>query len=70
MKMSSLTCPHCHAVYEVAEALSVAGPPGRVDCSICGTPLAAWDEPRLRAFRLVIAPERKYPRVPAPAALA
>ncbi|CCE02754.1 hypothetical protein SSBR45G_73310 [Bradyrhizobium sp. SSBR45G] len=70
MKISSLTCPHCHAAYEIAESTSAVGAPGRADCGICGTPLAAWSEPKLRAFRLVVPPEHKYPRVPAPAPLA
>ena len=64
MKISSITCHNCGASYEVAESLSAPGRPGRAECNICGAFLADWREPRLRAFRLVVAPENKYPRVP------
>jgi hypothetical protein len=70
MKISSLTCPHCQAAYEVAESTSLVGAPGRTDCGICGTPLAVWNEPKLLAFRLVVPHEHKYPRVSVPAPLA
>jgi predicted Zn finger-like uncharacterized protein len=66
MKISSVTCPHCRAAYEVAESVSAKGNPGHVDCAICGNMLAAWDDAKLRAFRLVVPPEHKYPRVPTP----
>ncbi|MFC5322948.1 MJ0042-type zinc finger domain-containing protein [Bradyrhizobium oligotrophicum] len=66
MKISSMTCPHCRAAYEIAESTSAVGAAGRFDCGVCGTPLAVWDEPKLRAFRLEVPPEHKYPRVPTP----
>lgn len=66
MKITSITCPHCHASYDVAESVSAAGQPGHADCGICGTQLSSWHEPRLKAFRLVLPPEHKYPKVPAP----
>ena len=70
MKISSVTCPHCHAAYEIAESTSALGSPGQADCGVCGTLLVAWEEPSLRAFRLVVPPEHKYPRVPTPSCFA
>ena len=66
MKISDFTCPSCLASYEVAESLSVKGNPGRAQCSVCGGLLASWQEPRLRAYRLILAPEHKYSNVPVP----
>jgi len=66
MKISDTTCPSCLAAYEVAESLSVKGSPGRAQCSICGTLLASWQEPKLRAYRLILSPEHKYSSVPVP----
>jgi hypothetical protein len=50
----------------MAEATSLQGKPGQADCVICGALLARWQEPKLKAFRLVIAVENSYPTVPAP----
>jgi len=66
MKISSVTCPNCRACYEVAESMTAPGYPGQSNCTVCGTFLTAWKEPRLRAFRLIVPPEHKYPRVPSP----
>jgi len=67
MKMFTITCPNCQAVYEVAESTSAAGCPGRAVCAICDAFMTSWQEPKLRAFRLVSQqPEDKYPRVPTP----
>ncbi|MGB6400239.1 MAG: zinc-ribbon domain-containing protein [Bradyrhizobium sp.] len=66
MKMSDVTCPSCAASYELAESMSAKGNPGRATCSVCGGVLASWPEPRLRAYRLVLPPEHKYPSVPVP----
>jgi len=70
MKISNLSCPSCRAAYEVAESISATGYPGRAECAICGAFLTAWQEPKLRVFRLVVPPEHKYPRVPPPSSLA
>jgi hypothetical protein len=66
MKISDFTCPFGGSSYEVAESMSVGGSPGRVECTVCGHFMESWQEPRLRAYRLVLSPELKYPRVPAP----
>jgi hypothetical protein len=66
MKMSDITCPSCLASYEVAESTSAEGSPGRAQCRICGGLLASWQEPKLRAYRLVLPPQQKYSNVPVP----
>ena len=66
MKMSDLTCPSCSASYEVAESISAKGNPGHAQCAICGAMLASWQDSKLRAYRLVLAPEHKYSSVPVP----
>jgi predicted Zn finger-like uncharacterized protein len=64
MKISDTACSSCSASYEVAEAITVPGRPGEVRCTVCGAVLASWQEPRLRAYRLVIPIEHKYWRIP------
>jgi hypothetical protein len=66
MKISDFTCPSCASSYEVAESMSLEGSPGRAECVVCGGLLETWQEPRMKAYRLVLAPEHKYPRVPVP----
>lgn len=66
MKMSDITCSSCLASYEVAESVSATGSPGRAHCTVCGELLASWQEPKLRAYRLILSPELKYSRVPVP----
>jgi uncharacterized Zn finger protein len=66
MKISDFTCPSCSASYEVAESLSAEGSPGRAECTVCGALLESWQEPKIKAYRLVLSPEFKYPRVPTP----
>jgi hypothetical protein len=66
MRISDFTCASCASVYEVAEALSAAGSPGSAKCTICGKLLDSWQDPKLRAYRLVIPLERKYKHIPAP----
>jgi hypothetical protein len=66
MKISDFSCPSCGSLYELAESLSAEGSPGCVDCSVCGRVLDSWQEPKLRAYRLVLSPEHKYPRIPVP----
>jgi hypothetical protein len=66
MKVSDLTCPSCHAFYEVAESTSAEGCPGCVQCVVCGRLLASWQKPKLMACRLVLPPRHKYPRVSLP----
>jgi uncharacterized Zn finger protein len=66
MKISDFTCPACGSSYEVAESVSAQGSPGRAECVVCGTLLESWQEPKMKAYRLVLAPEHKYPRIPAP----
>lgn len=68
MKITGINCSSCGAAYEMAEAVSVQGNPGEEKCVVCGVVLAQWHEPRLRAFRLVMAAEHRYARVPAPPA--
>jgi hypothetical protein len=66
MKISEITCPACGSCYAVAESATVSGSPGHVECVVCGEALANWTTPSFRAYRLELAPEHKYPRVPAP----
>ena len=66
MKISDFNCPFCASSYEVAESHSATGSPGRVECTVCGKVLDSWQQPRLKAYRLVLPPEHKYPRIPAP----
>ena len=66
MKISDFTCSGCGSYYEVAESLSLSGSPGRAECSVCGGLLESWREPRMKAYRLILAPEHKYPRMTAP----
>ena len=66
MKISDFNCATCGSSYQVAESISAQGSPGRAECSVCGALLESWDQPRMKAYRLVLAPEHKYPRVKAP----
>jgi hypothetical protein len=66
MKISDITGPSCASVYEVAESFSAEGSPGRAECTVCGKLLESWQAPKLRAYRLVMSPERKYRHIPAP----
>jgi hypothetical protein len=66
MRISDLTCPSCGASYQAAEATSVLGWPGEARCVTCGALLDRWQEPKLKAFRLIIAPEHRYPTLPVP----
>ncbi len=66
MKISDFTCASCGSAYQVAESMSVVGSPGRAECSVCGALLEAWQQPRMKAYRLVLAPEHKYPRIAPP----
>lgn len=68
MKITGIICSSCGASYEMAEAVSVQGKPGQENCAVCGTMLAQWHEPSLRAFRLVMPTERRYASVVAPPA--
>ena len=63
MKISDFACPSCAASYEVAESMSAKGSPGRAECTICGRLLEAWQEPKMKAYRLVLSPEHKYPHI-------
>src|SRR5260370_17008545 len=66
MKISGFACPSCAASYEVAESTSAEGSPGRAECTICDRLLESWQEPKIKAYRLVLLPEHKYPHFPAP----
>jgi ribosomal protein S27E len=56
MKISDVTCPHCGALYLLAESVSVDGSPGNEACKICGKTLASSNDGKLRAFRLMMSP--------------
>jgi hypothetical protein len=46
---------------------NVATPPaGQAVCADCGNTLAKWDDGKLKAFRMIIAPHHKYASVPVP----
>jgi hypothetical protein len=66
MQISDFTCSRCAASYEVAEAVSAAGGPGRAECSVCGGLLESWQDPKLKAYRLILAPEYRYRHVAKP----
>jgi transcription elongation factor Elf1 len=59
MRILDVTCPSCASVYEVAESLSAEGSPGRAECTVCGKLLESWQEPKLRAYRLLMPLEHK-----------
>jgi hypothetical protein len=40
--------------------------PTRTECVVCDGLLESWQEPKMKAYRLVLAPEHKYPHIPAP----
>jgi hypothetical protein len=66
MKISDITCGSCGSIYEVAESTSAEGSAGHAECAVCGGLLEAWRDRRMRAYRLVLSAEHKYPHVPAP----
>jgi hypothetical protein len=66
MRLYDLTCPVCNSVYRVAESERAVGSPGIQKCATCGTVLASWSDRKLKAFRLEMSPEHRYPRVPIP----
>ena len=66
MRISDVTCTSCTSVYQVAESLSAQGSPGRAECTVCGNFLESWQEPKLRAYRLVMPLKHKYKPIPAP----
>jgi hypothetical protein len=65
MIFTDITC-ECGASYSRAESTTLKGASGRFACSACGELIESWDEPKKRAYRLIIAPERMYahPHVP------
>jgi len=63
MKISDIDCPACGSSYLVAESTSATASPGTANCAVCGMLLASWKEPRMRAYRLEMAPEIRYARV-------
>ena len=60
MRISDFTCASCASSYEVAESMSAAGSPGRAECAVCGRLLEAWQDPKLKAYRLVFPFDHKY----------
>jgi hypothetical protein len=66
MKISDCTCRSCGSIYEVAESTSAEGGSGKAECAVCGGLLESWRDRRLRAYRLVLSAEHKYPHIPAP----
>jgi hypothetical protein len=66
MKISDFTCRSCGSIYEVAESTSAQGGPDRAECAVCGGLLESWRDRRMRAYRLVLSAEHKYPHIPAP----
>ncbi len=66
MKISDVRCESCGSLYEVAESVSAQGRAGSAECTICGQTMESWQQPRLRAYRLVVSPAHKYPQIPAP----
>ena len=64
MKIRDINCSVCGAAYQVAESASMAGEPGRQECVMCGHTLDRWDTPKLKAFRMELAPYHKYAHVP------
>ena len=66
MRLYEITCPSCGSVYSVAESETSVGSPGVQKCSSCGAIVASWSDRKLKAFRLEISPEHRYPRVDVP----
>ena len=61
MKISDFKCRTCGSCYLMAESSTGRGRPGLETCSVCGDIMAEWKEPRLKAFKLVMAPTATYP---------
>jgi hypothetical protein len=59
MMICDVNC-ECGASYRCAESTTLDGAIGRFFCSSCGKLLEQWDEPKLRVYRLTLAPERLY----------
>jgi hypothetical protein len=66
MKISDFTCRSCGSIYEVAESTSAEGRANRAFGAVCGGLLESWKDRRMRAYRLVLSAEHKYPHIPAP----
>jgi hypothetical protein len=66
MKISDIACPSCGSFYEVAESTSIFGRPGWIECGVCNGLLESWQEPKVKAHRLVLPADRKHQRVPTP----
>ena len=61
MRLYDITCSACGSVYRVAESENAVGSPGLQNCSVCGAVLASWSDRKLKAFRLEMPPELRYP---------
>jgi hypothetical protein len=66
MRISDFSCQSCASVYQVAESSSAEGSPGRAECAVCGKLLESWEEPQLKAYRLVIPLEQKLKFIAVP----
>jgi hypothetical protein len=61
MRLYDIACSACGSVYRVAESENAVGSPGLQSCSVCGAVLASWSDRKLKAFRLEVPPELRYP---------
>jgi ribosomal protein S27E len=64
MKISDVACPHCGALYLLAESTSVDGSSGDEACKVCGKTMADPGNGRLRAYRLMMSPASRAARTP------
>jgi uncharacterized Zn finger protein len=60
MKISDFKCRTCGSCYLMAESSTGRGRPGLEKCSVCGDIMAEWKEPKLKAFKLVVASTVRY----------
>jgi hypothetical protein len=65
MIISDVNC-ECGTSYRCAESTTLDGEIGQFFCSSCGKLVEAWDEPKMRAYRLVMAPDRLYQHLTPP----
>lgn len=59
MIITDVTC-ECGASYRRAESTTLDGAAGQFICSSCGALVETWDQPKMRVYRLIIAPEGLY----------
>jgi predicted Zn finger-like uncharacterized protein len=60
MEKGDLTCPKCGAGFRRIALSSLAGDQGEFRCPVCDHVLEVFDGSRTVAYRLTVAPTRKF----------